>query len=203
MKDSGIWRETLSGKINGLRVVAYIDYLNKMIAINLPIKKPEVGRLYYFKNEKEHIFPRSWYNKFILVRLYAMYPSGEDDLGNPWIPVHGETITQYTVNYWFYVLNVYDDESVFYKNGVMTHVPYLKGFRDVVNDNNYYAKMPLINEVTHWDNGIVSNSKVTVDYKLAENPDNWFDFKLTHETNTDKTFSIVKMLNEDHEHPER
>lgn len=39
----------------------------------------------------------------------------------------------------------------------------LKGFGRVIDDNNYFSRIPLVNELTHWDNGII----VTPNYQMA------------------------------------
>ena len=38
----------------------------------------------------------------------------------------------------------------------------LKGFARVIDDNNYFSRIPLVNEVVHWDNGII----VTPNYQM-------------------------------------
>ena len=39
----------------------------------------------------------------------------------------------------------------------------LKGFGRVIDDNNYFSRIPLVDELTHWDNGII----VTPNYQIA------------------------------------
>lgn len=39
----------------------------------------------------------------------------------------------------------------------------LKGFGRVIEDNNYFSRIPLVNELTHWDNGVI----VTPNYQMA------------------------------------
>ena len=39
----------------------------------------------------------------------------------------------------------------------------LKGFSRIIDDNNYFSKIPLINQLTHFDNGILYSS----DYEIA------------------------------------
>lgn len=38
----------------------------------------------------------------------------------------------------------------------------LKGFGRVIDDNNYFSRIPLVNEVVHWDNGVI----VTPNYQM-------------------------------------
>lgn len=197
------WREKIIGDLTGLRVIAYVDYLNKFLAIKLPIDV-NTNQLYYFKNNSDYIFPKEFNGKYILCRLYRVFPSDLSDMGNPWIPMTGGEPTQYTCNYWFYVIDKYDTITDMQNSkGEFEKVRYLHGFNDVVNDNKYFSKIPEINELEHWDNGIISNSKVTANYELNENPDEWYNFTVTHTTVTDKTFSIIKMLDDNHENPER
>lgn len=39
----------------------------------------------------------------------------------------------------------------------------LKGFGRVIDDNNYFSRIPLVNELTHWDNGVI----VTPNYQMT------------------------------------
>lgn len=39
----------------------------------------------------------------------------------------------------------------------------LKGFGRVIDDNNYFSRIPLVNEVVHWDNGVI----VTPNYQMT------------------------------------
>lgn len=40
----------------------------------------------------------------------------------------------------------------------------LKGFSRLVDDNNYFSRLPLINELVHWDNGsiITPNTQIAI-----------------------------------------
>lgn len=38
----------------------------------------------------------------------------------------------------------------------------LKGFGRVIDDNNYFSRIPLVNEVVHWDNGVI----ITPNYQM-------------------------------------
>ena len=39
----------------------------------------------------------------------------------------------------------------------------LKGFGRVIDDNNYFSRIPLVNELVHWDNGVI----VTPNYQMT------------------------------------
>lgn len=189
------YKETIT-KLDKIRVVAYIDYLNKFSAINVTPREIPIGGLCYFKNSQKNIFPYYMNERYILARLFRVYPSSNSLLDDRWIPGTGGAVTEFTSTYYLYVVNVFDTEEQLLKKS------YLHGYKDVIDDNNYFSRIPLINEITHMDNGILSNSKVSVDFEL--NFKNlWDDFTLSHDTIEDKTFSILKMLNDGHENPER
>ena len=39
----------------------------------------------------------------------------------------------------------------------------LKGFGRLIDDNNYFSRIPLVNELTHWDNGVI----ITPNYQMS------------------------------------
>ena len=39
----------------------------------------------------------------------------------------------------------------------------MKVFGIVIEENNYFSRMPLVNEVVHWDNGVI----VTPNYQMS------------------------------------
>ena len=39
----------------------------------------------------------------------------------------------------------------------------LKGFGRLIDDNNYFSRIPLVNELVHWDNGVI----ITPNYQLS------------------------------------
>lgn len=39
----------------------------------------------------------------------------------------------------------------------------LKGFGRVIDDNSYFSRIPLVNEVVHWDNGVI----ITPNYQMT------------------------------------
>lgn len=151
--------------------------------------------LYYFQVKQENIFPKYMENKWIVFRMYRVFPSSESDVENSeyWIPKTSGEVTQYTALYWCYIIGVFDSQEEILSNTK------LKGFRKVIDDNRYFDRIPQINEVTHWDNGIISNTLVRVDYDIPDDPELWDKFKLTHETVIDRTFSVMKMFKPEHE----
>lgn len=39
----------------------------------------------------------------------------------------------------------------------------LKGFERLIDDNNYFSRIPLVNELVHWDNGVT----ITPNYQMS------------------------------------
>lgn len=55
--------------------------------------------------------------------------------------------------------------GAYYSFERLTSKSKLKGFGRVIDDNNYFSRIPLVNEVVHWDNGVI----VTPNYQMAIN----------------------------------
>ena len=45
--------------------------------------------------------------------------------------------------------------GVYYSLDKLLSKSKLKGFSRVLDDNNYFSRVPLINELVHWDNGVI------------------------------------------------
>lgn len=55
--------------------------------------------------------------------------------------------------------------GAYYSFERLTSKSKLKGFARVIDDNNYFSRIPLVNEVVHWDNGVI----VTPNYQMTIN----------------------------------
>lgn len=55
--------------------------------------------------------------------------------------------------------------GAYYSFERLTSKSKLKGFARVIDDNNYFSRIPLVNEVVHWDNGVI----VTPNYQMVIN----------------------------------
>lgn len=202
------WQETKT-KLNNIYVVAYIDHLSKFVAILDKDNKTkegiyagtdqklEIGNVYYFQNTQVNIFPKIWNKRWIMGRLIRCFPSSTSKLDSTWLSSDAGSQTEYTGMYEFHFLNAFDYENELLEKTV------LHGFRDVVNDNRYVDKIPLVNEIIHHDNGIISHSQVTLKHYLNEDVNKWDEFKITHETDINPFFSVCKMLKDEHEGPDR
>lgn len=52
--------------------------------------------------------------------------------------------------------------GAYYSFERLTSKSKLKGFGRVIDDNNYFSRIPLVNEVVHWDNGVI----ITPNYQM-------------------------------------
>lgn len=52
--------------------------------------------------------------------------------------------------------------GAYYSFEKLTSKSKLKGFGRVIDDNNYFSRIPLVNELVHWDNGVI----VTPNYQM-------------------------------------
>lgn len=53
--------------------------------------------------------------------------------------------------------------GAYYSFEKLTSKSKLKGFGRIIDDNNYFSRIPLVNEVVHWDNGVI----VTPNYQMT------------------------------------
>lgn len=156
-----------------------------------------LGYLYYFQNKQEYVFPKEWNNRWILCRLYSMFPSSDSESDESWTPKAGGDQTSTTALYEFYLAGVFDTEAD------LLAATDLHGFENVVNDNQYISRPPLVNEYIHFDNGIISNSMVKLQHYLNVDNEKWDQFEITEDTVIDPHFELLKMLDGNHETPER
>lgn len=52
--------------------------------------------------------------------------------------------------------------GAYYSFERLTSKSKLKGFGRVIDDNNYFSRIPLVNELAHWDNGVI----ITPNYQM-------------------------------------
>lgn len=54
--------------------------------------------------------------------------------------------------------------GVYYSLDKLLSKSKLKGFSRVLDDNNYFSRTPIINELVHWDNGVLitPNTQITI-----------------------------------------
>ncbi|CDS43814.1 Appendage [Streptococcus phage CP-7] len=52
--------------------------------------------------------------------------------------------------------------GAYYSFERLTSKSKMNGFSRVIDDNNYFSRIPLVNEVVHWDNGVI----ITPNYQM-------------------------------------
>lgn len=120
---------------------------------------------YYIKLDDDRL--RFLKNQYLLLQPVAYYYSFT---GNDNLTMAKETHYIDTAVFVKFKIIKYDYElSYLLKKSV------LKGFNRVIDDNNYFAYLPKINELNHWDNYIVSTPHHTITLKKGQSFD---DFKL-------------------------
>ena len=100
--------------------------------------------------------------------------------------------------------------GAYYSFEKLTSKSKLKGFARVIDDNNYFSRIPLVNEVVHWDNGVIvtpnyqmnvtglKESRVEVDgQRLIED---WATFKINVTNDRKGVPRIVMTAERGHEH---
>lgn len=86
----------------------------------------------------------------------------------------------------------------------------LKGFGRLIDDNNYFSRIPLVNELVHWDNGVIitpnyqlsitklQEKRITIDgQKLLED---WSTFKIKVDNNNKGVPRTIMTAERGHEH---
>ena len=100
--------------------------------------------------------------------------------------------------------------GAYYSFEKLTSKSKLKGFGRVIDDNNYFSRIPLVNEVVHWDNGVIvtpnyqmnitglKESRVEVDgQRLLEN---WATFKINVTNDRKGVPRTIMTAERGHEH---
>ena len=100
--------------------------------------------------------------------------------------------------------------GAYYNFERLTSKSKLKGFARVIDDNNYFSRIPLVNEVVHWDNGVIvtpnyqmnvtglQESRVEVDgQQLLED---WATFKINVTNDRKGVPRIIMTAERGHEH---
>lgn len=153
--------------------IFYVPYLG-IATVHFPFQLSLLNKVIVFENKFPLVFTKELRNRFIVAKVISER-TGSREL---------KTIV---------LLGDYPTLEKAFKQS------YLQGFGRVIQDDNYFSKTPLINELTHWDNGILSDSKVSVTVEL--NPDRnlkWDDFTLSTTTETIKGNPILRMVGDKH-----
>lgn len=164
-------------------LVSYDKYLAQLL-IKVPQDfQPEADELYYFKVTNPRYGERLK-NLYVKARA-VLYYYADKSTAERW----GITSTRSkVVNKPLTTVTTSGDElnclcfirfkvlGVYYSKDKLLSKSKLKGFGRVIDDNEYFSRIPIINELTHWDNGVLTsnNFKFTTKYaKPWDDADSW------------------------------
>ena len=159
--------------------------------------------LYYFRKETDRLQGLSGlYLKLQPVRFY--YATNQ---GLKWAVYSVENLQE--IDPKSIIFATFKIIDTYYSLEKLNSKSKLKGFSRVIDDNEYFSKIPLINQLTHFDNGIIYSSDYIVETSYDQErqaytvnfPDhviirdlqkNWDKFKLNFSEN-EREKPILKM----------
>lgn len=167
-------------------LVSYDKYLAQLL-IKVPKDfQPESDELYYFKVTNPR-YGKRLKNLYVKARA-VLYYYADKSTAEKW----GITSTRTkVVNKPFTAVTTSGDElnclcfirfkvlGVYYSKDKLLSKSKLKGFGRVIDDNEYFSRIPIINELTHWDNGVLTsnNFKFKTKYdKPWDDADSWEEY---------------------------
>ena len=139
------------------KILKYDSMLEELTLMSFPSFILSDDQLYYFQSSSNRLGQlRNLYLKLEPISWH--YQSHE---GKKWtietLYNQPKTLPKAFVFIRFKIIGAYYSmEKLFSKSK-------LKGFSRVLDDNNYFSRLPLINELVHWDNGVI----VTPNYQIA------------------------------------
>ena len=159
--------------------------------------------LYYFRKETDRLQDLSGlYLKLQPVRFY--YATNQ---GIKWAVYSVENLQE--IDPKSIIFATFKIIGAYYSLEKLNSKSKLKGFSRVIDDNEYFSKIPLINQLTHFDNGIIYSSDYIMETSYDQErqaypvnfPDrviirelqkNWDKFKLSFSVN-EREKHIIKM----------
>lgn len=167
-------------------LVSYDKYLAQLL-IKVPQDfQPEPDELYYFKVSNPR-YGKRLKNLYVKARA-VLYYYADASTAERW----GITSTRSkVVNKQLTTVTTSGDDlnclcfirfkvlGVYYSKEKLLSKSKLKGFGRVIDDNEYFSRIPIINELTHWDNGVLTsnNFKFTTKYeKPWDDADSWEEY---------------------------
>lgn len=146
-------------------LVSYDKYLAQLL-IKVPQDfQPESDELYYFKVSNPR-YGKRLKNLYVKARA-TLYYYADKSTAEHW----GITSTRSkVVNKPLTAVTTSGDElnclcfirfkvlGVYYSKDKLLSKSKLKGFGRVIDDNEYFSRIPIINELTHWDNGVLTSN---------------------------------------------
>lgn len=124
---------------------------------------------FYYKSDNPRLTDiKGTYIKLVPIAYYF-----ETEQGKKWTAFKVENKTQIKASS---VLMVrFKIVGIYYSIEKLKSKSKLKGFSRVIDDNNYFSQIPLINELVHWDNGVLVSSVHSIKTRFG---DEWDKLKL-------------------------
>ena len=159
--------------------------------------------LYYFRKETDRLQGLSGlYLKLQPIRFYYATNQGVE-----WTVSSVDNIQD--IDHQAIIFATFKIIGTYYSLEKLNSKSKLKGFSRVIDDNEYFSKIPLINQLTHFDNGILYSSDYIIEtrydqerqaypvhfpdhVKILDLPKNWDKFNLEISVN-ELEKPIVKM----------
>ena len=191
-------------ELSQTKLLSYDSTLNSLILHGFNGAFPiSSDGLYYFRKETDRLQGLSGlYLKLQPVRFY--YATNQDLKWTVYSVDSLQDIDPSSI-----VFAMFKIIGTYYSLEKLNSKSKLKGFYRVIDDNEYFSKIPLINQLTHFDNGIIYSSDYMVETSYDQErqaypvhfPDriiirelqkNWDKFKLDFSVN-ERENPIIKM----------
>ena len=183
------------------KILKYDSMLEELTLMSFPSFILSDDQLYYFQSSSNRLGPlRNLYLKLEPISWH--YQSHE---GKKWaietLYNQPKTLPKAFAFIRFKIIGAY------YSLDKLLSKSKLKGFSRVVDDNNYFSRIPLINELVHWDNGVLitPNTQISITNLSEETIKKVIKYPDRTETITllDKWDSFELMVTNDRQGAER
>lgn len=163
--------------------ITYIKYLNKLIVIN-----PNLRNL---NTDDYYLYYDSDVDRYLLLKYKYTYPKKVNTAS--FETSKGVEIFNHSIIFIFSIIKDFKR-----KEDITSYTIRMSGFTDVIDDRNYIYDIPLVNELFHNDNYILSHTN----YRLCGNLSDTIDsFNITWESYINPC--VVKMGYYDKHHKEK
>lgn len=153
-------------------IITYIKFKNKLI-VKIKDKKTQLDNKYIYEYFDKNL------NLYYYLNYKYCYPSNKvnnKDFKQVYL-TRGKIITEYTNILVFSIIKESEKQ-------IDPRLLHLNMFTKVIDDNDYYSSIPLVNEISHIDNFIGVKSCISVCYELNKKDNKWDKFLLSYKTNT-------------------
>lgn len=133
--------------LSASKILKYDSILEELTLYNLGEFQPDKDGLYYIKKDSKRLGDLN--NLFIKLKSISYHFKSNE--GASWSIE--KTTKPLEANALLYIR--FKIVGAYYSYDKLVSKSRLKGFGRVIDDNNYFSSVPLINQLTHWDNGVI------------------------------------------------